>query len=262
MGIVNATPDSFFDGGRHDDAGAAAAHGAKLVQEGADLLDVGGESTRPGAAEVSAPDEIARTVPVIRALRKQFPALPLSIDTRKSDVARAALDAGANIVNDVSGLRYDPDLANAAAAANAGLILNHMRGEPANMQNSPHFDDLWTEIRAELGEAAEAAALRGVPTEGICLDPGIGFGKRFRDNLLLIRDHYELRSLGFPILLGPSRKQFLGRILGAEPDDRLEGTIAASVTAVLHGADIVRVHDVEAVRRAIRVAEAIEQAQG
>ncbi|NNE07342.1 MAG: dihydropteroate synthase [Gemmatimonadetes bacterium] len=261
MGIVNATPDSFYDGGRHHDTGAAVAHAATLLEEGADILDIGGESTRPGATEVPARDEIARTVPVIRALRAQFPALPLSIDTRKSAVARAALDAGANIVNDVSALQFDPALADAAAASGAGLILNHMRGEPGNMQNSPRFDDLWSEIRDELGAAVRTAEERGVAPEAICLDPGIGFGKRFRDNLLLIRDHYELRSLGFPILLGPSRKRFLGRILDTEADDRLEGTIAACVAGVLNGADIVRVHDVKAVRRAIRVAEAIHQAK-
>ncbi len=259
MGIVNATPDSFYDGGRHDNTDAAVAHGARLVEEGADILDIGGESTRPGAVEVAVAEEIARTVPVIGALRARFPALPLSIDTRKSAVARAALDAGANVVNDVSGLQFDPELADAAAAAGAGLILNHMRGEPGTMQNSPHFDDLWSEIRTELGAAARTAQERGVAPSGICVDPGIGFGKRFRDNLLLIRDHYELRSLGFPILLGPSRKRFLGRILDTEAKDRLEGTIAASVVGVLHGADIVRVHDVKAVRRAIRVAEAIDQ---
>lgn len=259
MGVLNVTPDSFSDGGRFPGAGEAAKGGLALFREGADVVDVGGESTRPGAVEVPEEEEIRRTIPVIRALAERSGA-PLSIDTRKSAVARAAAAAGATVINDVTGLGHDPDIARVAAERGCGLVLGHIRGTPADMQVNPRYDDPVAEVYDELARSAEAALAAGVAEEKIVLDPGIGFGKRLEDNLRLLRHLSEIRSLGFPILVGPSRKSFLGAILGLPVEERLEGTIGASVSAVLHGADVLRVHDVRAVARAVRTAEAIENA--
>jgi dihydropteroate synthase len=256
MGIVNVTPDSFSDGGIHAEPDAAVAHAEALVREGADLIDVGGESTRPGATPVDAAEEIRRVLPVIRALAGRLP-VPISIDTRKAAVAEEALEAGASIVNDVTGLRHEPEIARVAAWGGSGLVLNHIRGTPRDMQLGPHYEDPVSEVYDDLARSVEAALQAGVSEEKIAIDPGIGFGKRIEDNLVLLGHLRELRSLGFPLLVGPSRKAFLGLILDLPVGERLEGTIGASVAAVLEGADILRVHDVLPVARAVRVAEAI-----
>jgi dihydropteroate synthase len=256
MGVLNVTPDSFYDGGRYIDPAAAVDHGLSLIEDGADILDVGGESSRPGADPVPADEERRRIVPVIAALRPKTQTL-LSIDTMKSEVARAALDAGADIINDVSSASLDPRLLTLAADRGAGFVLMHMKGIPKTMQADPRYDDVVAEVRAFLAEKIDIAEAYGVRRENIVLDPGIGFGKRLEDNLSLIRRLDAFAELGRPILIGISRKSFIGKILNAPPEDRLEGTIAAAVLSLVHGAHILRVHDVRAVRRAALVADAI-----
>ena len=260
MGIVNATPDSFSDGGLFLDAGAAIAQALLLADEGADLVDVGGESTRPGAAPVPDDEELGRVVPVIAALRARGFPLPISIDTRKAAVARAALDAGADLVNDVSGLA-DPSLARVVAEAGAPIVLMHSRGTPEDMQRRAVYGDVVQEVAAELEQALDRAAAAGIPRERTILDPGLGFAKTAEHNLVLLARLDELRALGRPILVGPSRKSFIGRIAGsAAPGDRLPGTLAAVTAAVVAGAELVRVHDVAAARQAALVAAAIRDA--
>jgi len=260
MGIVNATPDSFSDGGLFLDAGAAIAQALRLADEGADLVDVGGESTRPGAAPVPDDEELGRVVPVIAALRARGFPLPISIDTRKAAVARAALDAGADLVNDVSGLA-DPSLARVVAEAGAPIVLMHSRGTPEDMQRRAVYGDVVQEVAAELEQALGRAAAAGIPRERTILDPGLGFAKTAEHNLVLLARLGELRALGRPILVGPSRKSFIGRIAGsAAPGDRLPGTLAAVTAAVVAGAELVRVHDVAAARQAALVAAAIRDA--
>jgi dihydropteroate synthase len=264
MGVVNVTPDSFSDGGRFADAGAAVAHGILLEAEGADLLDVGGESTRPGGGvygggmdEVPAAEEIARVVPVIEGLVRSC-RVPVSIDTRKLEVARAALDAGAKVINDVSALGHAPGLAALAAERGAGLCLMHMKGEFRSMQAHPVYEDLLAEVAAVLARAAQQALDAGVPAARICLDPGIGFGKTVEHNLKLIRAAPSLQSLGYPVLIGASRKSFVGKLTQvAEPGQRLHGSVAAAVAAAMSGASVVRVHDVRATVEALRVADAV-----
>lgn len=256
MGVVNVTPDSFSDGGRYFDPEMAVAHGLRLASEGADILDIGGESTRPGSLPVTEPEELRRILPVVRTLRKKTAVL-LSVDTTKAVVARAALEAGADIVNDTSAFRFDPAMPGEIARSGAGVILMHMRGTPLTMQDSPRYADLLGEVGAFLGERISLAEAAGIPRERIIVDPGIGFGKTFEDNLVILRRQEVFHALGRPLLLGFSRKAFLGRILGAPPDERLEGTIAAAVLSVGRGAHILRVHDVGPVARAVRAAEAI-----
>jgi dihydropteroate synthase len=256
MGVVNVTPDSFSDGGLYLDAGRAVARGLELAAEGADILDVGGESTRPGSRPTPEAEERERVVPVIAALRERTSAL-LSVDTTKAAVARAALDAGADIVNDTSALRFDPAMAGAVARSGAGLVLMHMQGTPLTMQDAPRYGDLLGEISAFLAERIRVAAAAGIPEDRLIVDPGIGFGKTFEDNLALLRGQEAFHALGRPLLMGFSRKAFLGRILDRPPAERLEGTIAAAVLAVERGAHILRVHDVGPVARAVRTAEAI-----
>ena len=256
MGILNVTPDSFSDGGAYRDTGRAVDHGLALAAEGADIIDIGGESTRPGSQPVPEDEEMARVIPVVRALRPRIPAL-ISVDTTKAAVARAALDVGADIVNDVSALRADPAMAVVVADAGAGLVLMHMRGTPLTMQDSPHYDDLMGEVLGFLDERVRAAAAAGIPAERVIVDPGIGFGKTFEHNLEILRGQGSFRRLGRPLLVGVSRKAFLGRITGRPPAERLEATIAAAVLSVERGADILRVHDVGPVARAVRTAEAI-----
>jgi dihydropteroate synthase len=252
MGIVNATPDSFSDGGAYD----PLAHALRLAEEGADILDVGGESTRPGAAPVDAGEERRRTEPVIRELAKRTP-LPLSIDTRRAAVAAAALDAGAEIVNDVSGLAHDPEMGRAAAGA--ALCLMHMRGTPADMQSRATYADVVGEVLQELGEALRRAHAAGVPDERIAVDPGLGFAKTGAHNLTLLRRLRELAQLGRPLLAGASRKSFLGAATGKRAPDRLLGSVAAAVIAASNGAAIVRVHDVAATREALAVTDAVRK---
>jgi dihydropteroate synthase len=259
MGIVYVTPDSFADGGRYLEPELASARARALAAEGADLVDVGAESTRPGAAPVSAAEELARVMPVLERLLAD-PPCPVSIDTGKPEVADAALRLGAHLVNDVTGLRAGPALARVVARHGAGLVLCHMRGTPATMQAAPRYGDLLAEVRGRLAEAVAVAEAAGVAPDAICVDPGIGFGKTVDHNLTLLRRLDALRPLGKPVLVGPSRKSFIGAILGLGPESRLEGTLAAATVAVLSGAHILRVHDVLAVRRAVRVAEALRDA--
>lgn len=259
MGIVNVTPDSFSDGGKHPTEHTAAAAGAALQRDGADLLDVGGESTRPGAAPVDADEEARRVVPVVRRLVAG--GAIVSVDTSKASVARLALAAGAHAVNDVTAGR-DPEMLAAVAEARAGVVLMHMPGDPRTMQSLAAYDDVVKEVAAYLIERARAAEDAGISRDAIALDPGIGFGKKIEHNLALLRHLPELRRLGYPLLVGASRKQLIGALTaeGGEtpsPQDRLEGTLAAHVVARERGADIVRAHDVRAHRRAFAVADAI-----
>jgi dihydropteroate synthase len=259
LGVVNVTPDSFSDGGRFLDPDAADRHARALAEEGADILDIGAESTRPGSRPVSADEELARLLPVLERILKD-PPCPVSVDTVKPEVAEAALALGVHMVNDVTGLAAGPDLARVCARYGAALCLVHMRGTPATMQEAPRYDDLLGEVRARLASAVAAAEAAGVAPDAICVDPGIGFGKTLGHNLTLLKRLDALAPLGKPILVGPSRKRFIGALLGAEPADRLEGTLAACVMAVQAGVHLLRVHDVAAVRRAARVAEAIRDA--
>jgi dihydropteroate synthase len=259
LGVVNVTPDSFYDRGRWASTEAAVARGLELAAQGADWLDVGGESTRPGSEPVPAVEECARVLPVIEQLSKQCP-LPLSVDTRRAEVAEAALARGATMVNAVSGLR-DPELAGVCAAHRAGLVLNHMRGEPATMQRAPSYTDVVREVAQELLADAAAAEAAGVARERIWLDPGIGFGKLPRHSLELIARLPELVALGYPVLVGPSRKSFLGELTGLPPAERLPGTLAAATACVLAGARALRMHDVAAARQAADVAAAIRAAR-
>lgn len=255
MGIVNVTPDSFSDGGLFLDPEAAIAHGRELLEQGADIVDVGGESTRPGAEPVPADVERERTEPVVAALAGD--GATVSIDTSKVEVARAALDAGAAIVNDVTALRGEPELADLCAERGCTVVLMHMLGTPRTMQDDPRYDDVIDDIRRFLAERIEYAVGRGIAEERIWIDPGIGFGKTLDHNLELLDRLDEFRVLGRPVLIGTSRKSFLGKLTGREPRDRLGGTIASNVLAYLRGAEIFRVHDVAPVRDALRVAAAI-----
>jgi dihydropteroate synthase len=256
MGVVNVTPDSFSDGGRFLDPDAAVAHGLALAADGADLLDVGGESSAPGATYIDARTELDRVLPVVERLAAATD-VPISIDTRKAEVARAALAAGAVVVNDVSAGRDDPELMVAAAEAGAGLVLMHMRGTPATMQDDPRYDDVVAEVAAFLAERCAAARAAGVAEDALVVDPGIGFGKRDPHNYALLDDLGRFTEWGHPVLVGVSRKGFIGRAVGLPPAERLEGTIAAVVWAVERGARIARVHDVAPVRRAVRMTEAL-----
>ena len=256
MGIVNVTPDSFYEGGSFRDPERAIEHGLQLAEDGADIIDVGGESTRPGADPVMAEEESRRVVPVVAGLRAKTKTL-ISVDTMKPDVAAAALDAGADIINDISSFRLDPRILDLAARKKAGFILMHMQGTPKTMQAHPHYDDVIGEIRSFLSQKIEVAEAYGLRREHLIIDPGIGFGKRLEDNLALLNGLEAFLELDRPILVGVSRKSFIGKILNAPPEDRLEGTIAASVVSLVRGAHILRVHDVRAVKRAVLVAEAI-----
>jgi dihydropteroate synthase len=259
MGIVNVTPDSFADGGRFLEAEVAAAHARTLAAEGAELLDIGAESTRPGSRPVTAAEEQDRLMPVLERLLKE-PPCPISVDTSKPDVAEAALALGAHMVNDVTGLAAGPTLARICARFGAALCLVHMQGTPATMQHTPHYEDLLGEIRTRLAVAVAAAEAAGLAPENICVDPGIGFGKTVVQNLTLLKRLDALAPLGKAVLLGLSRKSFIGALLDLPPGERLEGTLAACALAVQSGVHILRVHDVGAVRRAVRVAEAIRDA--
>ena len=259
MGIVNVTPDSFSDGGRYLDPEVAIAHGFELAAEGADVLDVGGESTRPGAAAVGVEEELARVLPVVAALAGAGERV--SIDSSKAAVAERALAAGAVIVNDVTALG-DPAMAAVCADTGAGLVLMHMKGTPRTMQENPTYDDVVVEIRDFLARRLEAAVAAGVAAERIWVDPGIGFGKTVDHNLELIERLGELRELGRPVVLGASRKRFLGELTGREVDDRLAASLSVAVLGVANGADVLRVHDVAATRDALTVAAAVRAGDG
>jgi dihydropteroate synthase len=255
MGVVNVTPDSFSDGGLFLEPEAAIAHGEQLVRDGADILDVGGESTRPGAEPVSAPEELARTQPVVADLEGL--GHTVSIDTSKAVVAQAALEAGAAIVNDVTALRGDPEMAALCAEREATVILMHMPGTPQTMQDDPRYEDVVDEVKAFLAERVEAAVAAGIEEEKIWIDPGIGFGKTVEHNLELLRRLGELRSLGRPLVVGASRKSFIGKIDGSDVDDRIGGSVAAATLAAAEGADVLRVHDVAETAQALRLAAAV-----
>lgn len=264
LGILNVTPDSFHDGGRHEAVAAALERAAHMIEEGADAIDVGGESTRPGAAGVDAAAERARVVPVVEAIVRRFPDALVTVDTVKDEVARAALDAGAAAINDVSALRLDPAIATTVARADAGLILMHSRGgvaEMASYETAAYGDDPVGEVVDELADALGRARAAGIPDAAVVVDPGLGFSKRTEHSVACLRRLDRLLELGCPVLVGPSRKRFIGDLGGGEtPADRLEGTIAACLFAVRRGATLLRVHDVAPLRRALDVALALEAA--
>jgi dihydropteroate synthase len=258
MGVLNVTPDSFSDGGEHFEPGQAVEWGMRMVEDGADIVDIGGESTRPGSEPVSAEQELGRVMPVIEILSKEC-GCPLSIDTQKSEVAVEAVAGGASLVNDISGLTFDSRMAAKVAETGAALVIGHIRGAPRSMQQDPHYDDVMSEITTELRTSIKRAESDGIDPSKIIIDPGIGFGKRLEDNLAIIRRLAELRSLGKPVMVGPSRKSFIGTILDLPVKERLEGTAAAVAAAVINGADVVRVHDVKEMKRICLVADAILQ---
>jgi len=255
MGIVNVTPDSFSDGGAHDSVDAAVAHALRLAEEGADILDVGGESTRPGAAEVPLAEELRRVVPVVERLARET-SLPISVDTCKPEVMQAAVAAGAGMINDVCALRRDGAL-EAAAAAGVPVVLVHMQGEPRTMQDAPHYDDLLAEVHRFLADRVLACEMAGIERKRIVLDPGYGFGKSTAHNLLLLRQQSRLLDLGLPLLAGLSRKRSLGEICGREVGERVFASVAAAVLAAEYGARILRVHDVAASVDALKVWAAV-----
>lgn len=256
MGILNVTPDSFSDGGRFFSLESAVERAVAMEREGADIIDIGGESTRPNAPAVGAAEELERVVPVIEALAGRI-SIPISIDTYKAEVARAACAAGAEIVNDVSGLFFDPRMAEAVAEADAGLVVMHTRGTPDRMQQDTVYEDLIGEVKAYLAESLARAHTAGIKAERIVVDPGVGFGKSVEGNLELIRRLQEFASLGRPILVGTSRKGFIRRLLGENDEAKLFGTAATVAVSVLHGASIVRVHDVAAMRDVAIMARAL-----
>jgi dihydropteroate synthase len=252
MGVVNVTPDSFSDGGVHLDADDAVAAATQMLEDGAAIVDVGGESTRPGSEGVDADEELRRVVPVLERLH----GLPVSIDTARAEVARRAIELGAELVNDVTALRGDPEMAGFVAESGVDCCLMHMLGEPRTMQDDPRYDDVVSDVKAFLEERLAFAVGEGVPEERVTLDPGIGFGKTLEQNLELLRRLDEITAVGRPVLVGTSRKSFLGKLTGRDVDDRLAGTIATNVLAYARGASVFRVHDVAPVRDALTVAAA------
>lgn len=256
MGIVNVTPDSFSDGGEYFEAQAAIGRVFEIDRQGADIADIGAESTRPGARRVDSKEELHRLLPVIDGIAGKI-GIPISVDTYKSEVAREALARGAEIINDVSGLTFDPALADVVAEYGAGLVLMHTRGRPEVMQEMPPSPDIWPEVLDSLAQSVSRALAAGVSREQIVLDPGIGFGKTVEQNLEILDHLWRLNKLGFPILVGASRKSFLGRLLDKPVEERIFGTAASVSTAIMRGAHIVRVHDVEAMRDICRVIDAI-----
>jgi dihydropteroate synthase len=261
MGILNVTPDSFSDGGELPSAAEVLRRAERMIDEGAELLDVGGESTRPGATEVGAREEIERVVPAVEVLSREFD-VPISVDTRKAEVAKAALAVGASVVNDVSALAFDPRMAGVVAESGAGVVLMHMRGTPADMRERAVYSDVTAEVRAELAEAVDRARAAGIRPEAIALDPGFGFAKDATQSLRLLGELKTIATLGFPMLVGPSRKSFLGEVLALPPKERAVGTAAACVLAYLGGARIFRVHDVAPVVQALAVAAALHAETG
>jgi dihydropteroate synthase len=257
MGVLNATPDSFSDGGKFVDLDAAFLHAWKMAAAGADIIDVGGESTRPGAAPVSEREEQRRIVPLIEQLAKELDT-PISVDTYKSSVAEKALEAGASIVNDISGLRFSPDMARVVADFGAAVVIMHIKGTPRDMQKNPVYDDVVAEVRRYLEESVERALAAGIGESRIVIDPGIGFGKSLEHNLELLNRLDEFRSLGRPILIGTSRKKFIGTVLGVDdPEQRGDGTAATIALGIARGARMVRVHDVQRMAHVARMTDAV-----
>lgn len=256
MGILNVTPDSFSDGGQHNDAQPAIDHALQLIEDGADVIDIGGESTRPGAEPVSETEELRRTVPVIQQLVSQT-SVPVSIDTTKAAVAREALQAGASIVNDISGLTFDPEMMSVCAGSDCGIVCMHIKGTPQTMQQDPSYKDCVSEVCAFLAERMEVMRAAGISVDRVCLDPGIGFGKTAEHNLELLRDVASLHSLGRPVLIGHSRKRFLSKLLGRAVEERLAGTVGVAIALAAQGADFIRVHDIRATRDAMVAWQAV-----
>ncbi|MGD0590293.1 MAG: dihydropteroate synthase [Bacteroidota bacterium] len=255
IGVLNVTPDSFSDGGKYLDLEQAVVQGLKLAEDGADFIDVGGESTRPGSEPVSVEEEIRRVVPVIEALAKNIQ-VPISVDTYKSEVANASLQAGAAIVNDISAMTFDAKMASVVVKYRASIVLMHMKGAPKTMQENPTYENVTTEVKQFLSERLFAAKEAGI--EQIIVDPGIGFGKKFEHNMQLLRELKSFTSFGYPLLVGPSRKSFLGEILHLPANERIEGTAAVVTSAILNGANIIRVHDVKEMKRVAMVTDALK----
>ncbi len=261
MGILNVTPDSFYDGGRYTGEDEALARVEEMIGEGADILDVGGESVRPGVDPIGLDEELGRVIPVIEKIKKQF-SIPICVDTYKAEVARQAIEEGAEMVNDISALRFDPDLRKIVAGYGVPVVLMHIKGTPKNMQDNPRYDSLMEEIISYLDSSIKLAEEAGADGRGIIVDPGIGFGKTTAHNLEILRRLEELASLGKPILVGLSRKSFIGNVLGLPQEERLEGGLAATCMAVWRGARLVRTHDVSPTRRAVDMVQAILGSSG
>lgn len=261
MGILNLTPDSFYDGGRYADPDAALKQARRMVDEGADIIDIGGESTRPGSDPVPLDEELRRVVPIVRKVKEGLKTL-VSIDTYKSEVARRALDAGADIVNDISGVRFDPDMPGLLKSRGCPVVVMHMKGTPKDMQQNPHYDDVVGEVREYFDERVDALCGLGIDRSRVILDPGIGFGKRVEDNLALMARLEDLRVDGLPLLVGASRKSVIGAVLDLPLEERLEGTLALTALAVAKGVKIIRVHDVKENVRVVRMVEAVKGYQG
>lgn len=260
MGVLNVTPDSFSDGGRYTNPDAAVAHALRMVEQGADVLDIGAESTKPGALPIDQEEERRRLIPIVRAICRQT-TIPVSIDTTKASIAQQALDAGAALINDISALRFDARMGEVVAKSGAGLILMHMQGNPQTMQHAAQYTDVVEEVRQFLKTRLDAAKESGIPPERILLDPGIGFGKNCQHNVVLLDRLDALLTLGRPLVVGVSRKAFIGKILGRPIDERLMGTAGAVAVAVMKGARMVRVHDVAPIRDVVKMIEAIQSHQ-
>jgi len=256
MGILNVTPDSFSDGGRHNVAADAIMYACRMVAEGADIIDVGGESSRPGAAPVPVEEELRRVIPVVEGLVEVLD-VPISIDTTKSEVARATLDAGAHMINDISGLRFDPEMARVVADYGAAVVIMHMQGTPRDMQVNPTYDDVMQDIIAFMRSQVDRAQAEGISYNRIVVDPGIGFGKTTAHNLEILRRLNELKVLDLPVLVGTSRKSLTGDVLGLPVSERLEGTAATVAVSIMNGASIIRVHDVKAMKRVAVMTDAV-----
>lgn len=256
MGILNVTPDSFSDGGKYDNYLTAITHAIKMEDEGADIIDIGGESTRPGAKPIDIEEELKRVIPVIEGIRKESN-IVISIDTYKSNVASKAISAGANIINDISGLRFDANMVHFASEAQVPIIVMHMLGNPQNMQSNPSYSNLMNELITFFQERVDVLTSKGINKNNIILDPGIGFGKTTDHNFTLIRELGRIVELGYPVLVGPSRKSFIGKTLNLPLEDRIEGTAAAVTAAIMNGTRIVRVHDVKEMLRVVKMTENI-----
>jgi len=258
MGILNVTPDSFYDGGKFSNLDEAVKKGTKMAEEGADIIDIGGESTRPRSEPISLEEELSRVIPVIERLSKEIE-IPLSIDTYKSFVAKKALDSGASMINDISALRFDPEMEKIASEYKVPIVLMHIKGTPKNMQDDPYYDDVMKEISSYLKESITIAKDAGIEEDKIIIDPGIGFGKRLEDNLDILKNLSILKTLEKPILVGPSRKSFIGKVLDLPPEERLEGSLGALAVAIFNGANLVRVHDVKESLRVAKLVDAIRK---
>jgi dihydropteroate synthase len=260
MGVLNVTPDSFFNGGKHNTTGEAIRHALSMIDEGADIIDVGGESTRPFSESVPIEEELKRVIPVVEGIRARSDCT-ISIDTYKAKVAREACNAGADIVNDISGLSFDKDMADAVCDLGVQTVVMHMKGTPGNMQKDPHYEDVISEIKAFFKERIEFAQKHGIANERIILDPGIGFGKRMQDNLTIIKKLKAFKELEMPLLIGTSMKSFIGHVTDSPLEERMEGALASVAISVWNGADIVRVHDVKSARKVVRLVSAIMKAE-